>query len=78
MDVHLGIEHSFEGRFHHSANQTVEVVQRLGLAGELTGELLGLELKGRIHASHSVKKDGQVSYTVCVPDTRFFTGPESL
>ena len=50
VNVHFGVEHAFEGGFHQRAEQTVEVVEGLGLGGNLAGELLGLELEGRVHA----------------------------
>src|SRR4029077_8434105 len=76
VDVHLGVEHAFERGLHQGSEQTVDIVERLGFAGDLAGELLGLELEGRVHASISVRKEGYGIYPNRVPDTSFLTGPE--
>jgi len=36
MDIHLAVEHPLQGRFHHQPHQAIEVLRRLGLAGNLT------------------------------------------
>jgi hypothetical protein len=50
VDVHLGVEHAFEGGLHHVAEEAVEVVERGNLGGHLAGELFGLGLQHRVHA----------------------------
>src|SRR4029077_8569762 len=76
MHVHFGIEHAFHSGLRQGAQQIIKVFERFGSAGNVTGELLGLELEGRVHASISVSKDGWELYPVRVPDTRSLTGPE--
>src|SRR5882762_7198776 len=71
----LGIEHASDGRFYQALNQPIEVNDSLTFASQLVGELLGLEVKGRIHSILSVKKDGRASCANCVASTSFFAGP---
>ena len=58
VDIHFGIEHAFESGLHQRAEEPVEVVEGLGLGGDFAGELLGLELKGRVHSGISIRKVG--------------------
>ena len=78
VNVHFGIEHALEGGLHQAAKESVEVFQGLCLAGDIAGELLGLELEGSVHARISVRKGGEGIYPNLVPDTRFLTGPGCL
>ncbi len=50
MNIHLGVEHPFEGRLHHRPHQGVEVVNRRGLRGHVPRQLLGLGFQDRVHA----------------------------
>ena len=57
VDVEFGVEHAFEGRLREGAEQAVELVDSLGLGGEVGGELLDLELEVCVH-SGNLRKEG--------------------
>ena len=66
MNVHLGVEHALEGGFHERSEKAVNIIEGLGLTGNLVSELLGLELEqllrvvelhGRLHGGRGLRVD---------------------
>jgi hypothetical protein len=57
VDVHLGVEHALEGGLHQGAEESVEIVERLRLGGEVGDELIDLELEVGVHAGN-LRKEG--------------------
>ena len=50
MNVHLGVEHPFEGGIDQDIEQTIDVFKCLGLTRDFVGQLLRLELEARLRA----------------------------
>jgi hypothetical protein len=42
VDIHLRVEHAFESRLHQHPEQAIDVIEGLGLAGDLASKLLSL------------------------------------
>src|SRR5262249_48826131 len=69
VDVHLAVEHAFEGRLHEGAEEAVEIVESLGLGGDVGGELLDLEFEFCVH-SGNLRKEGWLGN---LPKTKLLT-----
>jgi hypothetical protein len=57
VSIRFGVEHAFEGGLHRGAQESAEVVNGLGLGGDVEGELLGLEFQRFVHERISVRKE---------------------
>ena len=67
MDVHLGIEHAFQGRLHHQLHEAVEVIERLRLRGDLASRAARPCLS-KSHPCDNLRKESRLG-----GDTRFPT-----